>query len=107
MKAALIIIFSLVLSLVSNAQIVDFKREDPYKKVFEVTDDFDTSYLTILEAAWERVADNPIGLSMLNDLAYYWHTRNLNTSLVFTQKGLELCAACLNGDTVHAPTTPR
>ena len=93
MKAALIIIFSLVLSLVSNAQIVDFKREDPYKKVFEVTDDFDTSYLTILEAGWERVADNPIGLSMLNDLAYYWHTRNLNTSLVFIQKGLELCAA--------------
>ena len=92
MKVVAISIFSLVLSLVSNAQIVDFKRENPYRQVFVETDDFDTSYLAILEASWDKVKIDTISLSMLNDLAYYWHTRNLNTSLALTHKGLALCA---------------
>ena len=33
---------------------------------------------------------------MLNDLAYYWHTRNLGVALDFTQKGLQLTAGKRN-----------
>ncbi len=93
MKVVVISIFSLVLSFVSSAQIVDFEREDPYRQVFVETDDFDTSYLAILDASWDKVKIDTISLSILNDLAYYWHTRNLNTSLALTQKGLALCAS--------------
>jgi len=93
LKVVVISIFSLVLSFVSSAQIVDFEREDPYRQVFVETDDFDTSYLAILDASWDKVKIDTISLSILNDLAYYWHTRNLNTSLALTQKGLALCAS--------------
>lgn len=93
LKVVLTSIFSLVVSLVSPGQIVDFDSKDTYKKVFVETDDFDTTYLAILEGSWDKVKNDTIRLSMLNDLAYYWHTRNLNTSLAFTKKGLALCAS--------------
>src|SRR5690606_18575038 len=32
--------------------------------------------------------NDSIAFSVLNDLAYYWHTRNLNKALDFTSKGL-------------------
>ncbi|MDN5204315.1 histidine kinase dimerization/phosphoacceptor domain -containing protein [Fulvivirgaceae bacterium BMA10] len=92
LKIVFISIFSLVSSFVSYGQIVDLDSDNPYKKVFVDTDDFDASYLTVLEESWDKVKDDTIGLSMLNDLAYYWHTRNLNTSLAFAKKGLILSA---------------
>lgn len=93
MKVVFISIFSLVGALVSHGQIVDLASDNPYKKVFADTDDFDASYLTVLEESWDKVKHDTIGLSMLNDLAYYWHTRNLNTSLAFAKKGLVLSAS--------------
>ncbi len=92
-KIVFIGIFSLVGTLMCRGQIVDLERENPYKKVFVETDDFDASYLSVLEASWHKVNNDTIRLSMLNDLAYYWHTRNLNTSLAFTKKGLALSAS--------------
>ena len=71
-------------------QIIDLNSKHPYKKVFVETDDFNTSYLDTLERAFEKIDIDSIQFSILNDLAYYWHTRNLNTAYNFTLKGLKL-----------------
>ena len=71
-------------------QIVDFNNENPYKKVFVDTDNFGASYLDILQEAVDKVENDTIKFSMLNDLAYYWHTRNLTVALNFTKQGLNL-----------------
>jgi two-component sensor histidine kinase len=62
-----------------------------YKRVFVDTDNFGASYLDSLESAYERVEVDTVRYAILNDLAYYWHTRNLNRSLEFARKGLKLC----------------
>ena len=71
-------------------QIVDFDNENPYQKVFVDTDNFGASYLDILGTAVDKVDNDTIKFSMLNDLAYYWHTRNLTVALNYTKKGLML-----------------
>ena len=72
------------------AQFIDLSRENSYKKVFVETDDFDLSYLDILEQSYTKAKPESIKFSMLNDLAYYWHTRNLVKALAFAEKGLAL-----------------
>jgi len=72
------------------AQLIDFEREDPYQKVFVATDNFGPSYLDMLEEAYPRAQPDSLQFEILNDLAYYWHTRNLNKALDFTKKGLSL-----------------
>jgi len=72
------------------SQIFDLNSEHPYKKVFVETDNFGASYLNILEENYNKVKNDSLQFSMLNDLAYYWHTRNLNTAYNFTKKGLKL-----------------
>ena len=71
-------------------QIVDFDNKNPYQKVFVDTDNFGASYLDILGTAVDKVDIDTIKFSMLNDLAYYWHTRNLIVALNYTKKGLML-----------------
>jgi two-component system, sensor histidine kinase PdtaS len=78
---------------ISYGQIVDLKKEIKYKKVFVDTDNFGASYLTILEDAFDKVKIDSIRFSILNDLAYYWHTRNLIKALNFTEKGLNFTKA--------------
>lgn len=73
-----------------NGQIFDFSKPDSYKKVFVETDDFDVSYLQILEDALDKIETDTLKFTVLNDLSYYWHTRNLITALDFTEKGLKL-----------------
>lgn len=75
--------------LFGYGQIVDLTSEQPYKKVFVETDNFGASYLDTLEQNYNRVKIDTVKFSMLNDLAYYWHTRNLNKALVFTKIGLD------------------
>lgn len=70
--------------------LVDLDRDPVYKKVFVDTDNFGPSYLDSLEASYEKVPIDSVKFSILNDLAYYWHTRNLKESLEWTRKGLEL-----------------
>gem|GEM_PF-386037 len=87
------ILFGIISTLSSTfcfGQIIDLKSEHPYKKVFVEIDNFGPSYLDTLEIAFDKVKVDSIRFSILNDLAYYWHTRNLNTALNFTQKGLKL-----------------
>jgi len=77
-------------------QIVDLDSENPYKKVFVQTDNFGASYLSILEESYPEVKPDSIRFSMLNDLAYYWHTRNLHKAMEFTELGLEQTALAGN-----------
>jgi two-component sensor histidine kinase len=70
------------------AQIVDLTQPKPYKKVFVDTDNFGVSYLDTLESAYPAIAVDSIRFSILNDLAYYWHTRNLIKALAITNKAL-------------------
>jgi len=97
-KIAYAVLLSFLGLGVSYAQIVDLKSDHPYKKVFVETDNFGASYLDTLEQAYRQVKTDSVTLSMLNDLAYYWHTRNLNTAMAFTNEGLILTT--VNGDTL-------
>jgi len=83
-------IFFILKGAICFGQIVDVKSVNPYKKVFVDTDNFGASYLDILEKAVDKVDNDTIKFSMLNDLAYYWHTRDLVVAMNFTKKGLEL-----------------
>ena len=74
----------------SYGQLIDLNSDRPYKKVFVDTDNFGASYLEILEQGFKLVKSDSVKYSILNDLAYYWHTRNLNMAMHFTKKGLEL-----------------
>ncbi len=73
-------------------QIFDNTKEKPYKRVFVDTDNFGVSYLSILEDALGKVGNDTLRFCILNDLAYYWHTRNLTTSMDFTKRGLRSAA---------------
>lgn len=89
-KAVCFFFFSILNCGLSIAQFVDFSSEIPYKKVFVDTDNFGASYLDLLKDAYPQAKNDSIRFSMLNDLAYYTHTRNLVKALNFTKEGLKL-----------------
>ncbi|MGB5273591.1 MAG: histidine kinase, partial [Flavobacteriaceae bacterium] len=60
------------------------------------TDNFGASYLDSLESAYPRIAVDTIRFSILNDLAYYWHTRNLVKAMAFAQEALAQARECKN-----------
>lgn len=61
-----------------------------YKEVFIETDDFQSEYLEELEKILPALAsDTPLRLKVLNDLGYYYHTRNLKTALEYIEMGLQ------------------
>ncbi len=71
-------------------KIIDFNRETPYNKIFVDTDNFGASYLDTLEISYQKTTVDSLRYSILNDLAYYWHTRDLNKALNFTRQGLNM-----------------
>jgi two-component system, sensor histidine kinase PdtaS len=70
-------------------QIVNLTQKNPYKKVFVETDNFGATYLDVLANNYKLVKNDTIQYSMLHDLAYYWHTRNLTRAEQFTKEGLK------------------
>jgi two-component sensor histidine kinase len=48
------------------------------------------SYLEELEQGYDKLPIDSLKFSALNDLAYYWHTRDLKKSLEWSRKGLAL-----------------
>lgn len=86
-------IINLVLIGYCSGQLIDFSRSKPYRKVFVETDNFGASYLSILQVAYPKTSNDTLQLSILNDLAYYWHTRNLDSALYFTIEGLKISRA--------------
>ncbi len=93
LKAVCFIFCSLLNYTLSFSQIVHLKNENSYNKVFVDSDNFGLSYLAVLEDTYKKASIDSIKYSMLNDLAYYWHTRNLTTAMNFTEEGLELTTA--------------
>ncbi len=74
-------------------QLIDFNRDKPYEKVFVDTDNFGASYLQQLEDSYTQAPTDSLQFEILNDLAYYWHTRNLIKALNFTEEGLKCSLA--------------
>ncbi len=73
-----------------GAQLIDFNRPNPYQQVFVDTDDFGAEYLSRLEKALTQTTSDTLKLKILNDLGYYYHTRNQQKALDFTKEGLKL-----------------
>ena len=93
LKLILFYLFAMLNHSFCFGQIIDFNEENPYKKVFVDTDNFGASYLQILEDALPYAENDTLKFSILNDLGYYWHTRNLPKALDFTNIGLRLTIA--------------
>ncbi len=72
------------------AQVVEKNGLFQYKEIFVDSDDFGPEYLEQLENSLTQItADSLMRLRILNDLGYYYHTRNLNKALEFVTQGLE------------------
>ena len=86
---ALSCLLTLLVIRIATSQIIDFSEENSYKQVFRQTDNFGPSYLDSLEAGYSRAPTDSLRLLILNDLAYYWHTRDLQRAYAFTHEGLK------------------
>ncbi|PKP40151.1 MAG: histidine kinase [Bacteroidetes bacterium HGW-Bacteroidetes-13] len=73
-----------------GAQLIDFNRPNPYQQVFVDTDFFGAEYLSRMEKALTQTTSDTLKLKILNDLGYYYHTRNQQKALDFTKEGLKL-----------------
>ena len=93
LKAVLVILCSLLNYPFVLAQNEADHGNNSYKRVFVDTDNFGLSYLDLLENNYKSVKTDTLKFCILNDLAYYWHTRNLTTAMEFTREGLALTAA--------------
>ncbi|WP_111611534.1 tetratricopeptide repeat protein [Algoriphagus yeomjeoni] len=61
-----------------------------YDEVFVESDDFQSDYLEELEKSLSVIPiDSVLRLQVLNDLGYYYHTRNLKIALGYIEMGLE------------------
>lgn len=69
-----------------NGQLISSNRIPAYQRVFTDTDNFDSVYLQQLETGWNSTLPDTIRLSIGNDLAYYWHTRNLAVAYAWANK---------------------
>ncbi|MCO4821401.1 MAG: histidine kinase [Flavobacteriaceae bacterium] len=72
-----------------HAQIISLNDTLKYERVFVDTDNFGASYLDTLQANYKKIRNRAIKFEVLNDLAYYWHTRNLTEATVFVKEGLQ------------------
>jgi two-component sensor histidine kinase len=88
MKRIFILLFFIFPNL-AFAQIIKRNGLFQYKEVFVDTDDYDLNYLEELEKALPLISgDSVLRLKILNDLGYYYHTRNLNKALELINLGL-------------------
>jgi len=79
-----------LISTAGFAQIQGINGFFQYQEVFVETDDFQSDYLEKLENAVAGIQrDSTLRLKVLNDLGYYYHTRNLKLALEYIEQGLE------------------
>ncbi len=93
LKAVFVIVCSLLNANYIFSQILAIDRENSYNRVFVDTDNFGLSYLENLENTYKEAETDSVKFAILNDLGYYWHTRNLIRALEFNREGLALAAA--------------
>lgn len=89
-KYATLVFLWILSSSALFAQIVKSGNGESYRQVFVETDNFGISYLDTLENVLTKLKNDTIYYKVLNDLAYYWHTRDLKKALDFTKKGLRI-----------------
>ncbi len=88
MKRLFILLFFLN-NYLAIAQVEEKNGLFQYQEVFVKTDDFGSEYLDVLEKSLVRITSNStLRLQVLNDLGYYYHTRNLNKALHLINQGL-------------------
>jgi two-component sensor histidine kinase len=83
--SALMIFF---LNPLAEAQIFIENGTLEYRQVFVQTDDFGTEYLDVLSSSLEKIQNDTMRLMVMNDLGYYYHTRNLKKSIDIINQGL-------------------
>jgi two-component system, sensor histidine kinase PdtaS len=89
MKRLFILLFFLI-PFLSSAQIEKVNGQFQYREIFVESDDFGVEYLDVLEYSLIDIPkDSLLRLKILNDLGYYYHTRNLNKALEIINQGLE------------------
>jgi two-component system, sensor histidine kinase PdtaS len=85
----LFILLIFLIPILTVAQIVERNGHIQYNEVFLDTDDFGLEYLDVLEDALTQITDDPVmRLRIINDLGYYYHTRNLNKALKIINQGI-------------------
>jgi two-component sensor histidine kinase/Tfp pilus assembly protein PilF len=78
-----------LIPIVLFAQIENQRGKLQYQEVFVATDNFQSNYLDKLENGVLEIPEfSPLRLQILNDLGYYYHTRNLKKALEFIEIGL-------------------
>lgn len=85
-------IFSLLFFLITlhvEAQLYYKNGKIEYLQVFVDTDDFGADYLDRLEAGLKKIKVDTLKIKVINDLGYFYHTRNLKKSLSIINQGLE------------------
>ncbi len=85
-------IFSLLFFLITlhvEAQLYYKNGKIEYLQVFVDTDDFGADYLDRLEAGLKEIKVDTLKIKVINDLGYFYHTRNLKKSLSIINQGLE------------------
>ncbi|GAA0877457.1 hypothetical protein GCM10009119_04250 [Algoriphagus jejuensis] len=81
-------VFLLPLSLIG--QIEERNGFFQYKRVFVETDKYGFDYLDRMEATYPNIPEGSVlRLELINDLGYYYHTRNLKKALSFIALGLK------------------
>ncbi|WP_233553615.1 tetratricopeptide repeat-containing sensor histidine kinase [Algoriphagus lacus] len=74
----------------ANAQVEEKNGFFQYREVFIEGDDFGEEYLEDLAKSLTLInQDSLLRVRILNDLGYYYHTRNLNKALQIINQGLE------------------
>lgn len=89
MKLIFTLLFFLI-PILAFTQIEQVRGQIQYKEVFVETDEFGDEYLEVLENSLSMIPkDSQLRLRIINDLGYYYHTRNLNKALELVNLGLE------------------
>jgi two-component system, sensor histidine kinase PdtaS len=88
--------FFFLLPFCVQAQIVKSNGQTLYLRPFIDTDDFGEEYLEVLERSIEYTEHDSLRFMLINDLGYYYHTRNLQRSYEIINKGLEEVRAANN-----------
>lgn len=95
MKTFFLYLFCL-LQFCVQAQVLKNNGQMQYSRPFIDTDDFGKEYLEVLERSLENIGYDTLRFMVINDLGYYYHTRNLQRSFEIINKGLAEVRAANN-----------
>ncbi|MCC5929212.1 MAG: tetratricopeptide repeat protein [Cyclobacteriaceae bacterium] len=95
MKKLFLLVF-LLCQLHVKGQILYNNGQIQYLNIFIETDNFGAEYLDVMEQSLDKIPIDTLWFRIINDLAYHYHTRNLQKSLRIINQGLEKARAVNN-----------